>query len=293
MRWVVPVVLMCFAAGCTPNGDAALAPFDTLPLDDASPTETIAATGDELAPSQISASTVVRPDIPDPCAIADLTLWTAQIASGSAVIRIRNDGPVWCAVDIVDSEALDPIAEPDLWLEPRDWADLVAGPRDADCDEPSVVDEVEVDVNGADLVVPTALVACEWWLTALYPTDPAEQLCSSDSLSATWVEADGALVVRNISSTSCDLSIADSSGATGSIEIVGLAPGDVTAWPALDVASATCADGPVLPFTQAVDINGAPGCTEFTGPGRPVVEVAPSLADAWADGSLDPFATTT
>jgi len=289
-RWAL-AGLIAMATACSSGGEPDS--FDTLPLEEVPPAETTGGSAAELAPSQVAASTVPRPSIPDPCDVADLTMWTAQVVPGSAIIRIRNDGSTWCAVDVVRSPAIDPIAEPDLWLEPDDWADLVAGPRDESCDEPSAVDAVEFDVNGEDVAVATALETCGWWLTALYPADRAEQPCEADALTGTWVESDRALVVRNVSVTSCDLAIVDIVTASGFTAIVGLAPGDVAAWPSIGADPATCDDGPALPFDHAIDITGAPGCTAFAGPGRPVVEVAPSLAAAWADGSLDPFATTT
>ncbi|MEO6651463.1 MAG: hypothetical protein ABIP17_02260 [Ilumatobacteraceae bacterium] len=287
-RWglagLVAVALGCSSAGRTGS-------LDTLPLDDSPSADQTGGSADDLAPSQITASTVARPSIPDPCDVADLSMWTAQVASGSATIRIRNDGSTWCAVDVVESAALDPIAEQDLWLEPDDWADLVAGPRDDSCGEPSTVDSIEFDVNGETVVVTTALETCGWWITALYPVVGAQQPCAADALTGTWVEADRALVVGNVSWSSCDLAIVDDRGAAGSI--VRLAAGDVAAWASTDVDPATCDEGPTLPFGQAVDISSVPPCTAFAGPGRPVVEVAPSLATAWADGSLDPFAPST
>jgi hypothetical protein len=128
----------------------------------------------ELAPSQITAETVPAPELPPPCEIADLVLWTAQMIvaadSADALIRVRNDGDVRCEVNVSGSPNIDPLMEPDVWLDPDGWADLIVGQTGEECLAPAPVTLAEVDINGTNLVVPTSIVAmCGWRLTALYP----------------------------------------------------------------------------------------------------------------------------
>lgn len=159
----------------------------------------------DLAPSQITGETVAPPEIPSPCEPDTLTMWTAQVHLGEdaadAVIRVRNDGDVWCEVDVSASPSVDPAMEPDVWLDPGAWADLVVGSPTTGCDAPTIDTHIRVDINGAEVVVETVAVTCGWWLTAFYPNDFADEPC--DDLDAAVV--DGAIVVRNAGFLPCGL----------------------------------------------------------------------------------------
>ena len=81
-----------------------------------------------------------------------LATWTAQVivaeASADAVVRIRNDGDLRCEVSVSGSPLIDPMMEPDVWLEPGVWADLVVGQSGDECLAPEVINVVAINVNG-------------------------------------------------------------------------------------------------------------------------------------------------
>jgi hypothetical protein len=71
------------------------------------------------------------------------------------------------------------------------------------------------------VAVPSALVACEWWLTAFHPNEPAVASCDRGQLDV--VVVDTAVLVRNSSTRSCLLD-----QVTGVIDAgTGAADGDV------------------------------------------------------------------
>jgi len=235
-----------------PLADSRVSPADTGPADD-------------LAPSQITASTVAAPATPDPCAIADLEFWTAQVSVGEgsadSVIRVRNIGDVWCENDISASPASDPDIEADLWLDPGGWADLVVGQSGDGCLDPEIVSLVEIDVHGEVVVVPTSAVAsCGWRLTAFFPIEVATQPCVDLELANT----ERFVLVRNASSSPCVLGeLAAVAGSNSSTRprtdfdvpaVNDLAPGDVVAFGHDLVSDADCDAGPAsgtLTFDQA------------------------------------------
>lgn len=190
----------------------------------------------DLAPSQTAASTVADPLAPDRCGADAVEMWTAQVvADGStAVIRMRNVGETWCDIDIGRSPQIDPAIEPDVWLQPGETADLVVGPSTSECADREVVDRVQVAVLDESVLVPTVLVTCGWWLTALYPNDVATEPCDLADLEVTVTAA---VVVRNASATPCRLGgleavdgaevVARSEGPT---EVTQLLPGDVVSF---------------------------------------------------------------
>ncbi len=281
MRWWARFGLVAMLTGCSTGANSS-GPVSSDQTGELSP---------ELAPSQVSASTVPRPATPDPCRVDDLAIWTAQIESGSVVIRIRNDGSAWCDVDITDSAQLDPLAEPAIWLEPGDGANLVAGESEPGCEAPRPFRTIEFDMGGTSVSVPSALVACGWWLTALYPVDGAAASCSPDQLDAVWVDADDLLLVRNSGFDSCTLAIGEGDARSGDVvDIDELAAGDLAAWRSV---GEQCGDGPTLPFRQpSLVVAGLPECPTFVGPGAPVDALAPHVAVALGDGSLDLFGST-
>ncbi len=126
-----------------------------------------------LAASQVVASTVARPETPAPCDPGQLAFATTVGAADPAtvaVITIVNQGPVWCEVDVFESRDVDPLMEPDVWLDPGAAAELVVSDGEPGCSDPSTSTAIELVVNGEPIVVATdPLVACARLLTAIYP----------------------------------------------------------------------------------------------------------------------------
>jgi hypothetical protein len=279
--------------------------------------------GVELAPSQTGADTVAPPDTPDPCRLDDLELWTARVVVGTgsadAVIRVRNAGREWCEVDVSGSPVIDPAIEPDVWLDPGGWADLVVGQRDdGPCAGPEVVATAAVVVGGETVDVPTAAVAaCSWWLTAFYPQDDAADSCVATDLELTVVTPFvlvrnrapvacrlGALVgVRGVDVASADLDEVASVG-PATPAILDLAPGDVAGFPATWDPRSQCdheLGDVILEFADAGDVRAQlPRCARYQlGPGRPWFgdrdgpPTVPTPATGGVAGvlrTLDPFA---
>ncbi len=171
--------------------------------------------------------------------------------SADAVVRVRNTGDVWCEPDISGSPLIDPAIEPDVWLDPGGWADLVVGQSGRECFDPAIVSDAEIDIHGEAVVVPTSAIAmCGWRLTAFFPNDVATDPCDQlDSVTVT-----GAVLVRNASFAPCvlgELVAVEGKGASTTPRVdvdvpmvVDLAGGDVVALPfavdpILDCDSAT------------------------------------------------------
>ncbi len=206
--WCLVLVGSCLlVVGCTNDRTLESIGDPTSPGVD-SPTSTSTVSTIELAPSQITASTVEAPESPPPCVPGKLATWTAQVivaeASADAVLRIRNDGDVWCEVSVRESPLIDPMMESDVWLNPGEWADLVVGQSGDGCLAPEAITVAAIDVNGRPVTVPTAMVsACGWWLTALYPNEAATGPCDPADLGVTTTGA--LLVVRNDSFEACSV----------------------------------------------------------------------------------------
>lgn len=195
----------------------------------------------DLAPSQATGSTVPEPPAPDRCGADEVEMWTAQVAAdgSTAVIRMRNASDTWCDFDIGRSPRIDPAIEPDVWLQPDETADLVVGPSTSECTAPDVVDRIQVAIVDESVLVPTALVTCGWWLSALYPNDPAREPCDVAALDVVATAA--SVVVRNSSASACRLGGLDavegaevattSATAPGVVELL---PGDVVSFGRLD-----------------------------------------------------------
>lgn len=255
---------------------------------------------DDLAPSQLSSPTAPPPETPPPCDPADLALWTAQVLvhddEADAVIRVRNDGAEWCEVDVFASPSVDPLMEPDVWLEPGAWADLLVGPGRDPCADPTVVTSADVDVNGEAVVVPTAaVVRCGWQLIAFYPNEVSDGPC--DELATAAV--DGAVVLSNAGSAPCRLGAlvavdaeAVAARGAGEVAVPDLAPGDVVAFP---TRAAAGSERPVtLEFDSGVTVDVAiPGAEVVDGgaprpwiggPGSPTADDPAAMVTA-----LDPF----
>lgn len=283
-------------AGDGPTGDTSVVAEDRTTV-----------TAAELAPSQVTASTVARPETPPPCDPTDLVWWTAQVAhlgtSGTATLRVRNDGASWCEVDIASSPGVSPEVEPNVWLEPGEWADLLVGSSGAGCPA-EVVREVELVVGGSTAIaVPTGVVVeCDVALVAFYVAEPPAGPCAT--LTPT-VTAD-ALLVRNEEFVSCDLGelvgvegVEGVAGAEPPVGITDLAGGDVVAFDLRPVA-ADCPGGTAtLEFADAgrLAVLGLGGCAVVVqGAGRPWFGAAGGpLAQIDGDdvdgalAALDPF----
>jgi hypothetical protein len=287
------VVALLFVAACS-SGSPAGSGVTTVPH--TGPT-------DDLAPSQLTAPTVPPPDVPPPCDPATLTIWTAQVLAGGgwadAVLRVRNDGDEWCEVDVAGSPSVDPAMEPDVWLDPGAWADLVLGSPEGDCAAPAAIRLAEIDVNGAKVVVETAaVVPCGWRLTAFYPNRTSDEQCTELGVAA----VDGAVVVRNDGPGSCRLgSLSSVAGegvtavpAAAGVAVPVLASGDLVA---LELGvDGDCGVRPVdLAFDTGVIIQvPVSGCEVSVGSGAPQPWIggpgSPTADDpASLLGELDPF----
>lgn len=258
---------------------------------------------DDLAPSQLTAPTVPPPETPPPCDPSVLAIWTAQVmvADGfaDAVLRVRNDGASWCEVDVSRSPSVDPEMEPDVWLDPGGWADLVIGESGFgdECTDPGALRIARIDANGAALDVDTAVVSCEPQLVAFYPNETSEETCEL----VTAAVVVGAVVMRN-EGPACRLgTVVSVDGEAVDLDSVGprlatpvLARGDVVS---LDLSVAgECSLRPAeFAFDTGVVVTVAvAGCTAtiespvpqpwIGGPGSPTsTEPVPLLLE------LDPF----
>jgi len=148
------------------------------PAADTGPTApTTVSEASELAPSQVTASTVPEPELPPPCDVGELRFSTpADVTtegSVGAVIRIRNAGDARCEVDVIDSPAADPLMEPDVWIDPGAEAELLVDQSASTCAQPAPVTSVDLVVNGTPVTVPVAITeACGVMLTAIYAVEP-------------------------------------------------------------------------------------------------------------------------
>ena len=292
------VSVACGGASTTTSDDVASVTSVTT----ATPVTTVPAA--DLAPSQQTAETVAPPETPPPCDPSDLSVWTAQVqvhAGGAdAVVRVRNDGAIWCEVDVSGSPTADPMMEPDVWLDPGAWADLIVGSAGDGCDEPVVLTQTELDLNGGVVLVPTALVApCAAQLVAFYPNEVSEEACAELAVAVTDTDDDAdddaddddaAIVIRNDGVRPCRLgSLVSASGddvvvvaAPPEIATPVLAAGDVVA---LAVRTGGGAERPVaLAFDSGVTFDVAlAGPTEIVG-----AEPQPWIGGPGGPAALDP-----
>lgn len=263
---------------------------------DAGPTRPIST---DLAPSQVTASTVVRPDTPPRCAPLALTWWTAQVwpsdVAADAVLRVRNDGDAFCEVDISASPYRSDEVEPNVWLEPGEWGNLVVGSAEPGCGSASLVTLAQIAVDGAAVVVPTAaVVECGWTLTAFYVEETPAEPCTPGDL--TVRTTDSFVLVR--STSACVLgTVAAPNGFAASapdVAITALAAGDVAAYPIADAGDCSGGDtsvtfdvaGRVALGDTCVTVEPGPGRPYFAGPDGPLAGVDDPAA---AVALLDPF----
>jgi predicted small lipoprotein YifL len=132
------------------------------------PPATTAPVATELAPSQVTASTVVAPAGAPPCVVDDLEF----TAVGEGIVAIRNTGSVECEVDVSRSPNRDPLMEPGVWLRAGGEGELAVEASDVGCAQPSPIDGVELVVNGQPVMAPVTLPeACAATLVAIYTAD--------------------------------------------------------------------------------------------------------------------------
>jgi hypothetical protein len=142
------------------------------------PSSTSTPVAGDLAPSQVSASTVPEPDAPPPCDAGQLLFESPPPTTGwapfGAAIHITNTGPVRCEVDVFESPSVDPLMEPDVWLDPGTKAELVVEPSSETCAQPAPLTAVDLVVNGTAVVVPVSIgETCGVVLTAIYAVEPS------------------------------------------------------------------------------------------------------------------------
>ena len=105
VRPVLVVAALVSFASCSDGNDSS--PSATTASTAAITTVPHTGPSDDLAPSQITASTVPPPATPPPCDPDALSLWTAQVRfvdnTAEAVIRVRNDDADRCEVAVFDS----------------------------------------------------------------------------------------------------------------------------------------------------------------------------------------------
>lgn len=309
---VAGLVVAALMAGCSDGQRAAPA---TLPLSEPVIAPDHTGPAAELAPSQLTAPTVPAPATPAPCPLAELDMWTAQVSiaeqTADAVIRIRNLGEVECEVDIAASILLDPAIEPNVWIEPGGWADLVVGQSGAMCRSPQLVTLVDFHIHGDAVVVPTsAVAACGWALTAFFPNDAAMRPCDRLDTATTA----GFVLFRNPGPGSCVLgeltavdgrrAVATPRTSDAAQSVVDLAAGDVVAIP-YGVADEVDCDAASGPGSMTFDVAGAVpvemiACGSlfevgaarpwFSDPSGPLASFDPDQFDvAAALAALDPF----
>ena len=151
------ITLAITVVACSDDG-----PLRTDPLASTSPVAS------ELAPSQVTASTVAPPEGPPPCDVDDL----AFVAGDEAIVVIRNTGPIECEVDVSDSPNRDPLMEPSIWLHPGSEGELAVEPNDGECAQQAGVTSVDLVVNGRAVAAPVGLPeACSATLVAIYTAD--------------------------------------------------------------------------------------------------------------------------
>ena len=111
------------------------------------------------------------------CELDDLTFEATTDGADevtAAVIRIGNDGPVQCEVDVFESALADPLMEPDVWLDPGTKAELLIEHAGEACGAPEPVSNLELTVNGGMVDVPVEIEStCGLALTAIYAVEPS------------------------------------------------------------------------------------------------------------------------
>jgi hypothetical protein len=134
----------------------------------ADPPATATPVATELAPSQVTASTVAPPAGVPPCDVDQLEFEAPE----SNIVLIRNPGPSECEVDISESPNRDPLMEPSVWLQPGGNAEVAVVGDESQCEQPAPVRSVDLVVNGEPVTAPLLSPAtCGVTLTAIYTAE--------------------------------------------------------------------------------------------------------------------------
>jgi hypothetical protein len=94
----------------------------------------------------------------------------SPVIDGELVVTITNGGDEWCEANVQRSPGVDPLMEPDVWLDPGASARLLVDVETRICVAPIDVDAIDLDVNGVSVAVSVApMRVCILTLTALFP----------------------------------------------------------------------------------------------------------------------------
>lgn len=115
-------------------------------------------------------ATTTPPPLPPPCDPSVLGFDASPVLDGELVISITNAGDERCEANLKRSPGVDPLMEPDVWLDPGASAALRVEVDSRICVAPLDVDAIDLDVNGVAVAVAVApMRVCILTLTALYP----------------------------------------------------------------------------------------------------------------------------
>ena len=147
VAWVRGAVLLGLCSGCAPAGSDT----ESTAL---RPSSVPAAT--ELAESQISASTVAAPAIPEPCEPAELEVQAVDPgAEADQVIGLINRADEACEVDVSSSPGAAEDLEPNVVLGPGEVAYLwISGFSECEDSRAELATEIELRINGVSRFVP-------------------------------------------------------------------------------------------------------------------------------------------
>ena len=180
-RWLVAVAVLglgaCGGVEAGVTAGSAVPPPTTLP---AAPTTmaTVTATlptvtGPPMVASEPAAlpATTTPPPLPPPCDPSVLEFDASPVIDGELVVTITNGGDEWCEANLQRSPGVDPLMEPDVWLDPGASAQLLVDVETRICVAPIDVDTIDLDVNGVAVVGCRSrpMRVCILTLTALFP----------------------------------------------------------------------------------------------------------------------------
>jgi hypothetical protein len=115
-------------------------------------------------------ATTTPPVLPPPCDPAALAFAASQPVDGELIITITNGGGQRCEANLQRSPGVDPLMEPDVWIDPGASAELLVEIDTRICVAPLDVDAIDLVVNDQPLGVAVApMRVCILSLTALYP----------------------------------------------------------------------------------------------------------------------------
>jgi hypothetical protein len=177
VAWLLVSASLAWPLSACGDGDAPPAASRAQTSQTNPPAASIPVAG-ELAPSQLSASTVPEPEAPPPCEVEHLRFESPAPATGwspfGAVVHITNAGAARCEVAVFESPSVDPLMEPDVWIDPGTTAELLVEPSSSSCEQPAPVTAIDLVVNGTPVVVPVSIgETCGVMLTAIYAVEPS------------------------------------------------------------------------------------------------------------------------